>query len=425
MRSAFCAVTMLCGVVMGPGGAYAQSRDSSVIAEQLFTQALELAKANQWAEACPKFEASLKYEPVLGTRLNLAACYVHIGKLASAWGLYHESIDLARKADDARRRDQAQKQATALEARLPRLVITPPARSPAGLVVKRDGIAIEDGAFGVALYVDPGAHEITASAPGFETFTQAVTLAEGKTETIALPDLTERPMPAAAPSSATPPAVADLQPRSGTTVPPPGPGKRAPVAATERAAGTSSGQAQTEATASTAMTPPAVTDHETKSGLTVPPPSPGTLAAVAATGPVAGTSSGQPETEATEATEAPVASPGTRHQVAIGLGAVGVAAVGVGLFYGARARSSFNDAKALCGPDVVCDPARYEAGRRLTSEASSAATTSTGLVAAGGAAIVTGAIVLLTAPRARARATARLVPVAHDRGGGLALVGRF
>jgi hypothetical protein len=170
------------------GRAHGQSSDSSAIAEQLFNQARDLAKANQWAEACPKFEASLRYDPVLGTRLNLATCYEHIGKLASAWSLYRESIELAKKAGD-KRRDYAQKQAAALEPRLPKLAISAPANSPAGFVVTRDGTRIDAGALDIALYVDPGAHEITASAPGFEAFTQTVTLVEGKAETLAIPDL--------------------------------------------------------------------------------------------------------------------------------------------------------------------------------------------------------------------------------------------
>jgi tetratricopeptide (TPR) repeat protein len=346
MRRAFHAVAVLLLVVAGH--AHAQSGDSSAMAEQLFKEARELAKANRWAEACPKFEASFKYDPVLGTRLNLAACYEHIGKLASAWGLYRESIDLARKAGDTKRRDYAQKQATALEPRLPRLVITAPTRSPAGLVVKRDGTTIEAGALGVALYIDPGPHEITASAPGFESFAQTVALAESKTETVALPDLKPQPAPVVAARPAT----------------------------------------------------PATADHDANSSAAASGP-----AAVAATG-------------------APVAPRGRKY-LAIGLGAAGIAAVGAGLAFGAKARSRFHDAQALCGHDVACDPASYDAGKRLTSDASSAATISTVLVAAGGAAIAAGVIVLITAPRTSETATARLVPVAHDRGAGLAVVGRF
>jgi tetratricopeptide (TPR) repeat protein len=314
------------------GRAQAQSSDASALAEQLFNQARELASDNRWAEACPKFEASLRIDPVLGTRLNLATCYERIGKLASAWGLYRESIELAQKAGDLTRRDYAQAQADTLEPRLPRLALSAPAHRPAGFVVTRNGTPIATGALDVALYVDPGDHEVTASAPGFEAFTQTVTLVPGKAETLVIPDLT--PAPASA------------------TTKPPNEGR---VATAEPAA----------------------------------PMSP------------------------------------RRKYTAIGLGGAGVAAIGVGLLFGAQASSAFQDAKALCSDDLVCAPESYDQGKQLTRDARASATASTVLVAAGGAAIVAGAIVVLTRPRTRERAMARIVPITHDRGAGLAILGRF
>src|SRR4249920_2085008 len=93
-------------VAVAAGRAHAQSSDSNAIAEQLFKQLRELVEADRWAEACAKFEATL-YDPVLGTRLNLATYYKHIGKLASAWGLYREAADLDKKDGEATWRDYA------------------------------------------------------------------------------------------------------------------------------------------------------------------------------------------------------------------------------------------------------------------------------------------------------------------------------
>ena len=311
------------------------SGSSSALAEQLFNQGRDLAKANQWAEACPKFEASLSYDPVLGTRLNLATCYEHVGKLASAWGLYRESIELAKKAHDTKRADYAQKQATALEPRLPKLAISAPSNSPAGFVVQRDEQSVDAGALGVALYVDPGTHKVTASAPGFEALTVTVTLVEGKTETLALPALAAKPATALVTGS-------------------PGP------SAAHRAG-----------------------------------------------------------------TEPDAPSSRTRAYAALGLGAAGVAAVGVGLVFGAKARSSYNDAKALCGDAMVCSAPNFERDKQLVHDARSSATISTVMIIGGGAAIAAGIVVYLTAPRASERTTARLVPVTNDGGAGLALLGAF
>lgn len=165
---------------------------ANAIAEQLFNEGRDLAKANRWEEACPKFEASLRQDPALGTRLNLATCFEKIGKLASAWGLYRESADLAKRAGDLKRSAYAEQQAALLEPRLPKLTITAPASAPTGLTVQRDGVALGAAELGLALYVDPGAHEVTASAPGFETFQTSVTIREGETETIAIPALTPK-----------------------------------------------------------------------------------------------------------------------------------------------------------------------------------------------------------------------------------------
>ncbi len=316
----------------------AQSSGASTLAEQLFAQARELAKANRWAEACPKFEASLKYDPVLGTRLNLAACYERIGKLASAWSLYRQAVELANQAGDARRRDYARKQATLLEPRLPRLVITTPADPPAGLLVTRDGTPIDPAALGVALYVDPGPHEIAAAAPGFVAVAQTVTVAEARTETIVLPAL-QRPLP---------PVPRPAQP--------------------------------------TAVIPQATLPRDE---------------------------------------EAEPGAPSTRRRAGLWVGAGGAVVLGVGLVFGVKASSSYSDAKRLCGADLRCDPVNYDQGKRSISDARSRATISTVLSAAGGVALAAGAIVFLTAPSVRHRAAARLVPLAHDHGVGLALTGGF
>jgi hypothetical protein len=311
------------------GRVEAQPGESSAIAEQLFTEARELAKANRWAEACPRFEASLRSDPVLGTRLNLATCYEHIARLASAWSLYRESIVLAKKAGDAKRRAYAEKQAAALEPRLPRLVIAAPRTPPAGFVVTRDGTTIDAGALGVALYVDPGLHEIVASAPRCEAFQQTVMLVEGKTETLAIPDLQ---------------AVGLAKP---------------PIEAL---------------------------DVTTPRGYAISP---------------------------------------VRRYVVVGGGIGGMAVLGAGFLFGRNASSVYAEARALCGANLVCAPANYDRGQQLIRETRSSAALSTVLMAVGGVAIVTSAVVLLTASPARERAMARIVPVAHDRGAGLALIGRF
>lgn len=176
--------------------ALAQPADNKVLAEQLFEQARALAKANRWAEACPKFEASLRYDAQLGTRLNLATCYEKIGRIASAWGLFRDSAELARAANDVPRRDYALKQAATLLPRLPKLTIAGPMTPPNGFVITRDGVPLDLAALGSALYVDPGPHEVTAVAPGFEVFKATINVAERQSESVLIRELTPlKPQP--------------------------------------------------------------------------------------------------------------------------------------------------------------------------------------------------------------------------------------
>lgn len=181
------------GVVIASGGrldADPASGDQA-LAERLFEQGRDLAKRQQWAEACPKFEASLRHDNALGARLNLANCYAHIGKLASAWGLYRDSADLAQRAGDTRRRDYALKQAAALEPRLSTLRISVPAGSRiGGLEVLRDDAVLDPSTWNTALPIDGGRYRISARAPGRAEWSSGIEVAaERHAEAIEIPEL--------------------------------------------------------------------------------------------------------------------------------------------------------------------------------------------------------------------------------------------
>ena len=95
-------------------------------AETLFNAAQELMKTGNFAEACPRFGASYKLDPALGTLLNMATCYEMLGHIASAWGHYREVIVHATKTGDQARIDIARARIAAIEPRLPKLTIKAP-----------------------------------------------------------------------------------------------------------------------------------------------------------------------------------------------------------------------------------------------------------------------------------------------------------
>jgi serine/threonine-protein kinase len=119
--------------------------------------------------------------------------------------------------------------------------------------------------------------------------------------------------------------------------------------------------------------------------------------------------------------EAPARTP-TMRWVGYGVGAAGVALVGVGLYFGASAMSKWNDAKSMCVGDT--EPLSCTAeGVTLRDDAAGAATLSTITVGVGAAAIAGGVLlVLLNPPR---REGVAISPTVGTGGVGVAVSGSF
>jgi hypothetical protein len=182
------------------GLARAQSADDRVTADTLFDDARKLMASGSYAEACGKLETSMKLVPRLGTELNLAECHEHIGKLAAAWAEWRASAAQAAKDKDDRA-GFAKERADALAGKLPRILVKVADGEPAGLVVTRDGVALDATIFGSAIPVDPGDHVLDATAPGVkDRFRRMVTTVAGETVEVDVPVLGA----AAAPAPETP-----------------------------------------------------------------------------------------------------------------------------------------------------------------------------------------------------------------------------
>jgi hypothetical protein len=190
------------GVLAIAGSALAQaSAENEARALVLFKEAVAALDKGDYAEACPKFEAAMKLYPSPSTELNIARCFERDGKTASAWAAYQRVLVLNRDTTQPRRREALEKMANdgaaALQGRVPALRIVVPA-APPGLRVAQDGQELPAASYGVELPVDPGAHEIVATAPGYETSKQVVTAIEGKRSEVTIV-LTATPPPPVAP----------------------------------------------------------------------------------------------------------------------------------------------------------------------------------------------------------------------------------
>jgi hypothetical protein len=147
-------------------------------ARVLFKEARELASQGDYQAACPKFEQSLALEAGLGTQFNLADCWEHIGRTASAQALFLGAAASAKAAGQTEREQVLRDRAAALEPRIARLVIEVSDPNPK-LVVKRGDLPLDTDAYGKAKAVDPGSYAITAKAPGKKTWQKQVEVAAG------------------------------------------------------------------------------------------------------------------------------------------------------------------------------------------------------------------------------------------------------
>jgi hypothetical protein len=152
---AFAAVLLLAGAVSSPAAA-----GDAATADALFQAGKELVSQKKYAEACPKFEASYRMDPTLGTLLNLADCHEKQGLLARPWSEWGEALDTAKREGDTARMQLAERHRTALEPRVPRLRVQVKGTLN-GLYVWRDDVRLEESMLGVHLPVEPGAHVVT------------------------------------------------------------------------------------------------------------------------------------------------------------------------------------------------------------------------------------------------------------------------
>jgi hypothetical protein len=171
-----------------PSRAWAQAEDQAG-ARALFTEGKQLMKAGKYAEACPKLESAQKLYSSAGILLNLGDCYEKVGRTASAWTRFGEAASVATRSNRSEDADEAHRRQEALEPALVRLVIRVSSPVP-GLVVTRDGVALDEAIWGTKLPVDPGDHLVRAEAPGYEPWSTSVSITKrGDTLTVKVPKL--------------------------------------------------------------------------------------------------------------------------------------------------------------------------------------------------------------------------------------------
>jgi len=189
-------------------------------AEALFEEAKALMSKGDYTKACPKFAASQKLDPGVGTLLNLGTCYERQGRAASAWATFQEAALAARRANQEERARFAEKRAAELAQKLAHVVIRV-GDQKATLEVKLDGTVVDSSEWGSSLPLDPGQHTIEVSAPGKRSWTTTIEVAAGTSaeSDVAVPVLSDE----------TPTHVDQQKPLVAEIEPPPAPTASSPL----------------------------------------------------------------------------------------------------------------------------------------------------------------------------------------------------
>jgi hypothetical protein len=150
-----------------------------IVAEQLFTEGHGLLERGDVAVACEKLNESERLDPAGGTALLLGICLEQQSKLASAWATLRSARAMAIRDGRRDRVGVADEHLRDIEPRLAHVTVTvAPAATLPGLVVTLDGVELDPAARGVPIPVDPGSHELRATAPGHVPFVIPVPVPE-------------------------------------------------------------------------------------------------------------------------------------------------------------------------------------------------------------------------------------------------------
>jgi hypothetical protein len=193
--------------------------DQQAAAQALFNKGRDAMKRGDLATACAAFEESERLDPAPGTLFNLADCEEKSGHLAAAWQWFQAAF--AKLPPSDKRRSLVEARVSALKVRLPMLAVRLAPDAPAGTTVTRDAIELREASLGVSLPLDPGTHQVVASAAGHSERQFAVELKEGEQkELVVAPGPATTPLPAPPPVAAAAAAKAAAPPKAA---PPPGP----------------------------------------------------------------------------------------------------------------------------------------------------------------------------------------------------------
>lgn len=200
------------GLCLAPA-ARAEEPDAGtrMAARELAVSGADAFDKQDFATALDHFQRAESLYKVPSISVMVARCLARVGRVVEAVDKYEETlrVPLDAAAPEAFQRAvaDATTEVEGARALVARLELRLPADAPPGSEVTLDGRPVPAALLGVPKPVNPGAHRLSARAPGRAPYSAAVTLPEGGRQTI------EIRLEVAAASSAPATPVADSAPR--------------------------------------------------------------------------------------------------------------------------------------------------------------------------------------------------------------------
>lgn len=142
------------------------SPEDAAAATALFEEGRKLIESKQIDPACEKFEASLKLDPQVGTKLNLADCRESQGRFVDAYVLFSDGADEAKRTGKEGRETFARGRLTTLTAKVARVTVRIAEPDLPGLSVKLGARALTSSQWATVQIVEPGPIVVEVEATG-------------------------------------------------------------------------------------------------------------------------------------------------------------------------------------------------------------------------------------------------------------------
>ncbi|MBW2524892.1 MAG: PEGA domain-containing protein [Deltaproteobacteria bacterium] len=217
-RAVIVLIALSCGLLIAGGSvARAQTPADVAAARELYVEGAALSKEGEWERAKERLARSLELKRAPITHYALAVAQQETGELVEALENFRAFLAAPEEPATAQLREPAALAAEQLDRRVSRLTI---AVLPADLrtaVVTLDGVEVPRAALDRQRLVNPGRHEVRASADGWTEATQTVSVAEGERTSVMLSLERLQPaaqVPAPAPGPEEPPQIRSASPTS-------------------------------------------------------------------------------------------------------------------------------------------------------------------------------------------------------------------